>query len=1105
MATNRIIQAVYDLKDNITAKLTRIGDALRSNRGDSSKTADAIERDNKRASDSYKKTADSIGGFRKALVALAGFVGLSKLKDGLIAILETGDKFELLGKRFEVVFGGLEQGSAALEKIKQLAKETPQTLDEVANAAVKLKAFGLDPLDGTLQALIDQNAKLGGSNEDLQNTILAVGQAWTKQKLQGDDIRQLLEKGVPVYDLLAKATGKTAQEIQKMASAGLLGRDAIRSLVTEMGRSADGAAAAQMKTLTGLVSNLRDTMDDFLVRIANAGAIDFFKAKLTDLGDSISKMSASGKLQEIASSVSNAIVGTGKAVAASIKFVYDYSGALILLAKAYALVKVQAFLDGMAAVAAGTTKASGAVRLLSTAILAIPAIRLAVIGGAAVALAANNLRDLGAVIGNNLPATEKWSRRVEELRAEILKGSEVFRVAAERVAEYRNEQLLTAEAAAKLSSSERAAQAERYEGLEKYLQLQIRYYEQLKAVDGLNEDGLKYLNGLKEKLSEVGGGYEALANGAKIAGDALTRNITIAAVEVTKSLTGIAQSSVDAKKKIAEAFGDFDRISITGLGDLALAMQDIGEESDIAGQRVRAGLAEELKKLSGADLLKFQAAATAAFEEVGRSGEDAAVVLDTTLQVALDRLKVNAADTGVAFTQAGKDILLTFDVIATNATATAGQIKAAFDAAIGSVKTREEAEALGAALEAAAKRGTIGAQQTEQAMIQLRARIREIAVETDPLGDAFARLGVKSQRALNATRDSAKEAFDEIVAGAREGLAAQEDVAAAFAAYAGAERAAAANSNALTRARIEQQLELKAVSLGLADTFEKTGAAGAGAGKAVADGFDDARQKIEDAAQSAGDLSDSAGAASEGLQSVADSAGRASSNIEDVGVGLGYMTARALEAVTAARGFEGIDLALSQYKDEIFATREELDAFTRSQKEAADAAADASDELAKLTEKLREQRDAATLDDSEKEKRRYEQELARIQELSAAAGNSSRAQAAELRGLAEAEHRRRLAEIAEEAAAKREANRQTATESSQAGGLGSSGDSGSSRAVPRPGASQGSAGAGGVTYAPTININGGFDLTNSGERKKLALLLSGDLKRALDEINRRAA
>src|ERR1700749_4152569 len=96
---NPIVQAIYDLKDNISGKIKQINDSLRGNQKESDKTADASERSGKRISDSYKKTADSLGQLRTALAAVGALVGLDKIKDGIEAVLKAGEDLDDLQKR----------------------------------------------------------------------------------------------------------------------------------------------------------------------------------------------------------------------------------------------------------------------------------------------------------------------------------------------------------------------------------------------------------------------------------------------------------------------------------------------------------------------------------------------------------------------------------------------------------------------------------------------------------------------------------------------------------------------------------------------------------------------------------------------------------------------------------------------------------------------------------------------------------------------------------------------------------------------------------------------------------------------------------------------
>lgn len=232
--------------------------------------------------------------------------GLNAVAAGIRSMLSTGDDFELLGKRMASLMGSVAEGERATAWIKQFAKDTPLQVQDVTEAFALLKSYGLDPMDGTLQAVVDKNEQLGGGMERLQGIASALGQAYAKQKLQTEEILQLVERGVPVWSMLEKVTGKNAAQLADLASKGRLGRDVIAALIKEIGSSAQGAAADNMGTLTGLVSNLSDTWTDFLDRIAKSGALDYAKQQLAGVADYIEQMDRDGRLDKLAQSLSDA-------------------------------------------------------------------------------------------------------------------------------------------------------------------------------------------------------------------------------------------------------------------------------------------------------------------------------------------------------------------------------------------------------------------------------------------------------------------------------------------------------------------------------------------------------------------------------------------------------------------------------------------------------------------------------------------------------------------------------------------------------------------------------------------------------------------------------
>ncbi|MBU2113718.1 MAG: tape measure protein [Gammaproteobacteria bacterium] len=247
-----------------------------------------------------------IGGATKQLLGFVGaYVGLTKLKDSLVSILSTADQLESYSFQFAALFGGIEQGEQATQWVQDFARNTGTRIGNVRDAFVQLKTFGIDPMNGSLQALVDYNAKLGGSQEKLQGIILAVGQAWGKQKLQGEEILQLVERGVPVWDLLAQATGKSTAELQKLSTAGKLGRDAIAALVSELGNAAAGMSEAGLDRLGGQINIVANNWERFQQLIADSGLYQTAVQFLKDLNAEFDTMANNGQLQKAAQDVSD--------------------------------------------------------------------------------------------------------------------------------------------------------------------------------------------------------------------------------------------------------------------------------------------------------------------------------------------------------------------------------------------------------------------------------------------------------------------------------------------------------------------------------------------------------------------------------------------------------------------------------------------------------------------------------------------------------------------------------------------------------------------------------------------------------------------------------
>lgn len=576
---------------------------------------------------SSAKAGVGIGTLVKRLLGLAAaVVGVRTITSAFKSMFDTGDKFERLSLQMQQTMGSLAAGEQATAWVKDFAKNTPLQLQEVTDTFLRLKNFGLDPQAGAMQAIVDQAAKLGKGYEAVEGISLALGQAWAKQKLQGEEIMQLVERGVPVWDLLAKVTGKNTAELQKMSEAGLLGRDTIKALIDEMGAQSAGAAAQNMSLLSGYISNLTDEWQLFLNMIAESGALDYAKDQLRQLIDYIQELKANGELQQWAQRISDGFIALAEATKAVVFGIKDNIGAITLLAKAYATVKLIEFAgdaknlaSAMGILASRKKAATDQAALLATAMRAIPWIF--VLDGAAKAIAAyNDLREAKAKLAASQAAENK-------IQSE----------ATQRINEFNQQTGLAVKSLDEIIAAQNAGAVaiDAYTGKWRLATQQITAAEQaerasidaMKAAQQERQNYLAQVDTLLAKFSQI-----------KTAGG-----------DVSEAIAAIG----------AEALSGED-----GIQSLATAIQNIAFEGAATKDQLQDGLAEFLKDLSSEQYTKFGTEIDAALKVIATGSGNATAslgamktLIDADMRAAAQRLGVDVGEALTGIDESSKSAI----------------------------------------------------------------------------------------------------------------------------------------------------------------------------------------------------------------------------------------------------------------------------------------------------------------------------------------------------------------------------------------------------------------------------------------------------------------
>jgi|TARA_X000001388_G_scaffold16114_1_gene9935 tape measure domain-containing protein len=189
-------------------------------------------------------------------------LSLPLLAVGTLAVRQAA-KFERLQVTLNTLNGSAEEGAKAFERLVQFSAETPLQLEELTRVNNMLMGFGQTSDDAfkSLKMLGDVAAVSGGN---LTGIAVAFGQAAAEGRVMTRDLRQFINNGVPILDILSKSMGVARSEIMDMASEGKISfkvlQDGFKFATGEGGRFNDGLKVLS-QTLEGLFSTLKDNVN----------------------------------------------------------------------------------------------------------------------------------------------------------------------------------------------------------------------------------------------------------------------------------------------------------------------------------------------------------------------------------------------------------------------------------------------------------------------------------------------------------------------------------------------------------------------------------------------------------------------------------------------------------------------------------------------------------------------------------------------------------------------------------------------------------------------------------------------------------------------------
>lgn len=206
-----------------------------------------------------KKTPGILGRIGRAVVSIKGLaVATTALVTGSIIV---GRRYEKLRATLSSVIPPADNVGEAFAFINMVAKQLPTTVEQTAEAFIKMQALGLNPTERKMISFGNTAAAMG---KDLMQFVEAVADASV------EEFERLKEFGIKVNkdgDKLVMRFKGQAYEIKRDSKSIIDALIAIGENGEIAGKKIDGfagAAAKQMDTLDGQISNLGVEWNKFL-------------------------------------------------------------------------------------------------------------------------------------------------------------------------------------------------------------------------------------------------------------------------------------------------------------------------------------------------------------------------------------------------------------------------------------------------------------------------------------------------------------------------------------------------------------------------------------------------------------------------------------------------------------------------------------------------------------------------------------------------------------------------------------------------------------------------------------------------------------------------
>lgn len=190
---------------------------------------------------------------------------------------------------FKYLVGSAEDANSFLTALQDFAVSSPLDMQGATKSARMLMIMGVEAENtiGVLRVLTDAAVVAGGDMEDsIYRISLALGQMLQSGTVKAQEIRQLVNANIPIFEILQEELGLTAKQVANIGKEGINSATAVNAILRGLQKRFHGASKDMQKTLTGALSACKDSFY-ILYNIAMQGPFNAIREKVVALSEAL--------------------------------------------------------------------------------------------------------------------------------------------------------------------------------------------------------------------------------------------------------------------------------------------------------------------------------------------------------------------------------------------------------------------------------------------------------------------------------------------------------------------------------------------------------------------------------------------------------------------------------------------------------------------------------------------------------------------------------------------------------------------------------------------------------------------------------------------------